>query len=136
LDPADARIVRGAALATVPVCAVVTVAAALQGGHKGLYGALLGSALAIAFFAVTIVAVSVAGRIDPLLMLPAALGTYLLKVIGIVAFLLLLRGAAWFSHPAFALATVVGACAFMTAEARMILRARVPYVADPAGHQS
>ncbi|HEX9344095.1 MAG TPA: hypothetical protein VF995_10840 [Actinomycetota bacterium] len=132
MDPADARIVRGAVLATVPVCAVVAVVAALQAGHKGLYGALLGSCLAIAFFAVTIVAVSVAGRIDPLLMLPVALGTYLVKLIGIVAMLLLLRGSTAFNHTAFALATVIGACAFMTAEARMILRARIPYVTDTA----
>ncbi len=131
MDPADARIVRGAVLATVPVCVVVAVVAALLAGHKGLYGALFGSALAIAFFAVTIVAVSVAARIDPLLMLPVALGTYLVKLIGIVAMLLLLRDSTAFDHTAFALATVIGACTFMTAEARMILRARVPYVEDP-----
>lgn len=130
MDRADARIVRGAVLATVPVCALVCLAAALLAGHRGLYGALLGGGLALAFFAVTIVAVSVAGRIDPLLMLPAALGTYLVKVAGIVALLLLLRDAAWFDHAAFAVAVVIGAVAFMVAEARMILRARVPYVTD------
>ena len=130
MERVDARIVRGAVLATVPVCAAVCVAAALLAGRQGLYGALLGGGLAVAFFALTIVAVSVAGRIDPLLMLPAALGTYLVKVAGVVALLLLLRDATWFSHGAFATAVVTGAVAFMIAEARMVLRARVPYVTD------
>ncbi|MCI0687565.1 MAG: hypothetical protein L0Y54_10065 [Sporichthyaceae bacterium] len=128
MESSDARIVRGALLVTVPVCAVVTAVAALLDGLDGLYGALFGSLLAIAFFAVTIVAVSVAGRIDPLLMLPAALGTYVVKMGGILVVLLVLRDTEAFDRGAFAVATVIGAVAFMVAEVRFALRARTPYV--------
>ncbi|HZD68221.1 MAG TPA: hypothetical protein VFA45_04640 [Actinomycetes bacterium] len=128
MDPNDARIVRGAVLATALVAVVVIVVAGVLAGRPGVYGAALGSALAIAFFAVTIVVVSVAGRVANELMLPAALGTYLLKVIAIAVMLILLRDTTAFDRTAFALATVVGACVFMIAELRIALRARTLYV--------
>jgi ATP synthase protein I len=128
MDPSDARIVRGAVLATSAVAAVVVAVAGFLAGAAGVYGALAGSALAIAFFAVTIVAVSVAARVANELMLPAALGTYLLKVIAIAVLLLLLRDTTAFNRVAFAMATVIGACIFLVAEMRIALRARTPYV--------
>src|ERR687888_1989347 len=127
MHPSDARIVRGAVGATGVVALVVVVVAGVLAGRSGVYGALIGSALAIAFFAVTIVAVSVAGRVANELMLPAALGTYLLKMIAIAAMLILLRNTTAFSRTAFALATVIGACVFLIAELRIALRSRTLY---------
>ncbi len=127
MHPSDLRIVRGAVVTTALVAAVVVVVAGVLAGRMGVYGALLGSGLAIAFFAVTIVVVSVAGRIADELMLPAALGTYLLKMIAIAAMLVLLRDTTAFNRTAFALATVIGACVFMVAELRIALRTRTLY---------
>jgi ATP synthase protein I len=132
MEPSDVRIVRGGVLATAAV-GVVVVVAGLLAGRAGIYGALLGTALAVAFFGITIVVVSVAARIANELMLPAALGTYLLKVIGIGLALFFLRGTTAFDRRAFALATVIGACVFMVAELRIALRARTPYVTTPEG---
>jgi ATP synthase protein I len=128
MHPGDARIVRGAVLATAAVAVVVVAVAGLLAGAAGVYGALLGSALAIAFFAVTIVAVSVAARVANELMLPAALGTYLLKVIAIAVMLILLRDTTAFDRIAFAVATLIGACVFLVAEMRIALRSRTQYV--------
>ena len=128
MQPGDARIVRGAVLATTAVGVVVVAVAGLLAGWSGAIGALLGTGLAMAFFAVTIVVVSVAARIANELMLPAALGTYLLKIIGIGLALLLLRDTTAFDRTAFALATVIGACAFLVAELRIALRSRTLYV--------
>jgi ATP synthase protein I len=127
MHPSDARIVRGAVLATALAGVVVVVVAGMLAGRAGVYGAVLGSALAIAFFAVTIVVVSVAGRVANELMLPAALGTYLVKIIAIAALLIALRGTTAFSRTAFALAAVIGACVFMVAELRIALRTRTLY---------
>jgi ATP synthase protein I len=128
MEPGDLRIVRAGVLTTSAVGVLVVIAAGLLAGTKGIYGALLGTALAMAFFAVTIVAVSAAGRVATELMLPAALGTYLVKVVGIGLALWLLRDTTAFNRPAFALATVIGACVFLVAEVRFALRARTPYV--------
>ena len=131
MEPSDLRIVRGAVLATASVGVVVVIVAGLLAGRTGVYGALLGTGLAMAFFAITIVAVSAAGRVANELMLPAALGTYLVKVIGIGLALFLLRDTTAFDRTAFALATVIGACVFMVAELRIAVRARTPYVTTP-----
>jgi ATP synthase protein I len=136
MEPGDVRIVRGAALASAAVGAAVVVVAGLLAGWAGGYGALLGTALAIAFFAVTIVAVSAAARVASELMLPAALGTYLVKVIGIGLALFFLRDTTAFDRAAFALAAVIGACVFLVAELRIALRARTPYVTTPGEDRS
>lgn len=136
MEPGDVRIVRGGVLATASVGAVVVVLAGLLAGWAGVYGALLGTGLAMAFFAITIVAVSAAARVANELMLPAALGTYLVKVIGIFLALFFLRDTTAFDRTAFALATVIGACVFLVAELRVALRARIPYVTTPEEDRS
>src|SRR6266540_408324 len=123
MEPGDVRIVRAGVLSTAAVGVVVVIVAGVLAGRTGVYGALLGTALAMAFFAITIVAVSAAGRVANELMLPAALGTYLA--------LFFLRDTTAFNRTAFALATVTGACVFMVAELRFALRARTPYVTTP-----
>jgi ATP synthase protein I len=136
MQPGDVRILRAGVLTTAAVGVVVMIAAGLLAGWSGVYGALLGTALAMAFFAVTIVVVSAAARIANELMLPAALGTYLIKVIGIALALFFLRDTTAFDRKAFALATVIGACVFMVAELRFALRARTPYVTTPEDHRT
>jgi ATP synthase protein I len=131
MEPGDARIVRAGLVATAAVGLVVVIAAGVLAGWSGVYGALLGTALAMAFFAITIVVVSAAARIATELMLPAALGTYLIKLIGIGLALFFLRDTTAFNRTAFALATVIGACVFMVAELRFALRSRTPYVTTP-----
>ena len=128
MEPGDVRIVRAGVLTTAAVGALVVIAAGLLAGSKGVYGAVAGTLLAMAFFAVTIVVVSAAARVANELMLPAALGTYLLKLTGIGLALFFLRDTTAFDRTAFALATVIGACVFLVAEVRFALRARTPYV--------
>lgn len=128
MEPGDARIVRAGVLTTAAVGVLVVIVAGLLAGRTGVWGALIGTGLAMAFFAITIVAVSAAGRVANELMLPAALGTYLVKVIGIGLALYFLRDTTAFDRTAFALATVIGACVFLVAELRFALRARTPYV--------
>jgi ATP synthase protein I len=127
----DLRIARGAALATLAVAPVVLVAAGLLAGPKGLVGAALGTALAAGFFVVTVVVVTAAARIRPDFVLPAALGAYVLKIVALGVGLWALRDTTAFSRPAFAVATVVGACTYLLAEVQLAGRAHIPYVDDP-----
>jgi ATP synthase protein I len=124
----DARIVRGAVLATAIAAPVAVAIAWLAAGTKGAIGAALGMALAAAFFSVTVVVVDAAGRVSPQLMLPAALGTYLVKLVLLMVGLFLLAGTTAFDRAAFGLSIVAGTCVYLIAEVRMALRARIPYV--------
>ena len=76
----EVRMARGAALATAAVAPVALGIAWWAAGPKGLLGAAFGLALAVAFFSATLLAVGAAGRVQPELMLPAAVITSLLAM--------------------------------------------------------
>jgi ATP synthase protein I len=124
----DAKILRGALLATAVALPVAVLLGWLGAGVKGAVGAALGMALAAAFFSVTVVVVAAAARISDSLILPAALGTYLLKLILLMLGLLLLDGTTAFNRTAFGLSVVAGTCVYLVAELRMATRARIPLV--------
>lgn len=119
---------RGAALATAAVAPVALGLAWWAAGSKGLLGAAFGLALAVAFFSATLLAVGAAGRVQPELMLPAAVVTFAFKMTVIGLLLFLLRDTTAFDREAFALALVAGTVVYLAAEIRFALKARVPYV--------
>ena len=119
---------RGAALATAAVAPVALGLAWWAEGPKGLLGAGFGLLLAVAFFSATLLAVGAAGRVQPELMLPAAIITFAVKMAVIGLLLLLLRDTTAFDREAFALALVAGTVIYLAAEIRFAARARIPYV--------
>jgi ATP synthase protein I len=129
----DVRIVRGAVLATVLAAPVAVLLGWLAAGGRGGLGAGLGILLAAAFFSVTVIAVDAAGRVSPQLMMPAALGVYLVKLIVLMVGLVLLRGVTVLDRTSFGLAVVAGTCVYLVAEVRMALKARIPYVVTDDG---
>ena len=87
-----------------------------------------GSLLAIAFFSATLLAVGAAGRVQPELMLPAAVLTFAFKMVVIGLLLFLLRDTTAFDKEAFALSLVAGTVVYLAAEIRFAMRAKIPYV--------
>jgi ATP synthase protein I len=124
----EVRMARGAALATAAAAPVALGLAWWAAGSKGLLGAAFGLALAVAFFSATLLAVGAAGRVQPELMLPAAVVTFAFKMTVIGLLLFLLRDTTAFDREAFALALVAGTVIYLAAEIRFALKARVPYV--------
>jgi ATP synthase protein I len=132
----EVRMARGAALATAAAAPVVLGLAWWAADAKGLLGASFGLLLAVAFFSATLLAVGAAGRVQPELMLPAAVVTFAFKMTVIGLLLFLLRDTTAFHRGAFALALVAGTVVYLAAEIRFAMRARVPYVVtdeNPAG---
>ena len=119
---------RAAALATAAAAPVGLGLAWYLAGSKGVLGAAFGLALAIGFFSATLLAVGAAGRVQPELMLPAAVLTFAFKMTVIGLLLFLLRGTEAFDREAFALALVAGTVIYLAAEIRFAMRARIPYV--------
>jgi ATP synthase protein I len=124
----EVRMARAAALATAAAAPVVLGLAWWAAGSKGVLGAAFGLALAVAFFSATLLAVGAAGRVQPDLMLPAAVVTFLFKMTVIGLLLFLLRDTTAFDREAFALALVAGTVVYLAAEIRFAVKARVPYV--------
>jgi ATP synthase protein I len=124
----EVRMARGATLATAAAAPVALGLAWYAAGSKGLLGAAFGLALAVAFFSATLLAVGGAGRVQPELMLPAAVVTLAFKMTVIGLLLFLLRDTTAFDRAAFALALVAGTVIYLAAEIRFAMRARIPYV--------
>ena len=124
----EGRTARGAALATAAAAPLALALAWWAAGTKGVLGAAFGLALAVAFFSATLLAVGAAGRVQPELMLPAAVVTFAVKMTVIGLLLFLLRDTTAFDRAAFALALVAGTVIYLAAEIRFAMRARVPYV--------
>ena len=124
----EVRMARVAALATAAAAPVVLGLAWWAAGSKGVLGAAFGLALAVAFFSATLLAVGAAGRVQPDLMLPAAVVTFLFKMTVIGLLLFLLRDTTAFDREAFALALVAGTVVYLAAEIRFAVKSRVPYV--------
>lgn len=124
----EVRMARVAALASGAAAPVVLGLAWWAAGPKGVLGAAFGLVLAIAFFSATLLAVGAAGRVQPELMLPAAVLTFVFKMTVIGLLLFLLRDTTAFDREAFALALVAGTVVYLAAEIRFAMKARVPYV--------
>jgi len=87
---------RAAALTAVAAAIMVAVSAALV-GVKGLIGALIGVAIVIVFFGISVVVVGRAARISPPAMMLAAIITYLVKIVALAIVLSALNGTTAFS---------------------------------------
>jgi ATP synthase protein I len=124
----EVRMARGAALATAAAAPALLGLAWWAAGSKGLLGAAFGLLLAVAFFSATLLAVGAAGRVQPDLMLPAAVLTFAFKMVVIGLLLFLLRDTTAFDKEAFALSLVAGTVVYLAAEIRFAMRAKIPYV--------
>lgn len=94
---------------------------------------LAGLAVVVLFFSVSAYAVAAAGRVADSLTLPAALGTYLIKVVLLGLVLVTLRDQPWLDPQAFGLAIVAGTFAWTGVHARRVWTGQIYYV-DPPAH--
>jgi ATP synthase protein I len=124
----EVRMARGATLATAVAAPFALGLAWYLAGREGLLGAAFGLGLAVGFFSATLLAVGAAGRVQPDLMLPAAVLTFVVKMTVIGLLLFLLRDATAFDRRAFALALVAGTVIYLAAEIRFAMGAKIPYV--------
>jgi ATP synthase protein I len=87
-----AIIVRRAGALTAIAAAIMVAVSAAFVGTKGLYGALIGVALVIVFFGLSVLVVGRAARVSPQAMMVAALVTYLVKFVALAIVLSALHG--------------------------------------------
>ena len=87
---------RAGALTAVAAAIMVAVSAALV-GVKGLIGALVGVAIVIVFFGISVLVVGRAARVSPQAMMVAAIITYLVKIVALAVVISTLNGTTAFS---------------------------------------
>jgi ATP synthase protein I len=123
-----ARVVRrSAALCSVVAVAMVAICAAV-GGTKGLYGALIAVAIVAVFFGISVVAVSRAAKVSPMLMMAVAMATYVIKILAFMIVLVLLRHVTVFNPRMLGLTAVVLILAWSAAQVVTMMRTKMLYV--------
>jgi len=127
-----AQIVRRSAAVTAAVAAVMVAVSAAVAGGKGVIGALLGIALVVVFFAISVVAVSAAARVSPQAMMITAIGTYVIKILVLVLLLSRYSDTTAFSPRMFGLTALACILAWTFSQVAWSMRQRVPYV-EPEG---
>jgi ATP synthase protein I len=127
-----AIIVRRSAAVTAATAAVMVAVSAAVAGGKGVLGALLGTALVVVFFAISVVAVSAAARVSPQAMMITAIGTYVIKILVLVLLLSRYSSTTAFSPRMFGLTALACILAWTFSQVAWSMRLRVPYV-EPEG---
>jgi hypothetical protein len=93
---------------------------------------LAGLAIVGLFFSVGAYAVAVAGRVSDSLTLPAALGTYVIKIALLGVLLVAVRDQPWLDRRPFGLAIAIGTVAWTVVHARRVWTGQLYYVDPPA----
>jgi ATP synthase protein I len=126
-----------AAVPVAGITAVVAVAVSVvAAGTAGLFGSLLGVALAVVYLGISLLVGRLTMRRDPNVMMAAAMASFLLKLIVLMVVLRSLQAAGVFETVdgmAFALTAAALALATAIAEAVGFARARRPVWDTPMG---
>ena len=129
--PWDLTFLRVGATATVVLAVVAAPVVGLIAGWRSALGVLVGAAVVTAFFCLSGLVIAWAGRIDEALTLPAALGTFLLKVLIFFAVLSALPPDGWVDRLAIAWSVIAGALLWSGVHARWVWTRQLYYVPPP-----
>lgn len=100
----------------------------LIAGMPGLWGGLLGIAIPVAFFSITVLVAVITVRVRPEVFGAAILGSWLIKIVVLIAVLAVLSRADFYDRAIFFAAFVVGTIGYLVTEAVIVVRTRVPYI--------
>lgn len=122
---------RAAALTAIAAAICVAVSAALV-GTKGLIGGLIGVAIVVAFFGISVLVVGRAAKVSPAAMMIAALATYLVKIIALALIVDSLKGMTGFSARSAGFVAIACILVWSAAQVVTTLKLKMLYV-EPTG---
>jgi ATP synthase protein I len=122
---------RAAAMTAVAAAIMVAISAALVGA-RGLIGALVGVALVVVFFGISIVVVGRAAKISPPAMMVAALATFLVKIVALAFVVSALKGTTAFSTRTLGFVAIGCILVWSAAQVLAAIKVKMLYV-EPAG---
>jgi ATP synthase protein I len=128
----DLSFLRIGALSAMIAAAVAAPVAGLLGGWGSALAVLAGAAVVTFFFSISGVTIAWAGRIDDSLTLPAALGTFLVKLLVLAALLAAVPANGALDRPTLAWTVVAGALLWSGVHMRWVWTRQLYYVPPPA----
>ncbi len=122
------RVVRLGAIAALVALPASALLGYLVDGSAGAWGALIGMGIAVGFFGVTVVVALLTAGMDATRLGVWVLGSWLVKLVLLIAVLALLRDQDFYSRPALFVSLLVGTVGSLLLEARVVSSTQVPYV--------
>jgi hypothetical protein len=121
-------------LGSVVVMVLAAVIGWLIAGMPGLWGGILGVAIPVAFFSITVIVALVTLRVRPGVFGAAILGSWIAKLVLLIVVLAALSRADFYSRGVFFVAFVIGTIGYLVTEAVIVVKTRVPFIepGDPA----
>lgn len=123
-----AQVIRRSAVITFAVAAVMVAISAGVSGVKGLIGSLIGIAVVMVFFGISVLVVGRAMKVNPQMVMIAALGSYLVKFIALAILMIWLSKSTAFSGPLLGLTAIVCILTWSASQVITSMRLKVPYV--------
>ena len=130
--PWDLSFLRVGTAVTAVLTAVAAPVAGLLGGWDAAVGVLLGAAVVTFFFTLSGLVIAWAGRHGDAFTLPAALGSFFVKILVLAAVLQSLPADGWVHRRTLAWTVVVGALVCSVVQQRWVWTRRLYYVPPPA----
>jgi asparagine N-glycosylation enzyme membrane subunit Stt3 len=130
--PWDLSFLRVGALVTAALTALAAPVAGLLGGWDDALAVLVGAAVVAAFFVVSGLVIAWAGRHGEAFTLPAALGSFLVKILVLALVLQSLPADGWVDRRTLAWTVVAGALLWSVVQQRWVWTRRLYYVTPPA----
>ena len=124
---------RSAAVAAVAAAIMIALSAAV-GGSKGLLGSVLGAALVLVFFAISITAVSRAEKVSPRAQMITALTTFIVKILVLMVLVSRFSTTTVFNARLFGLTAIVCILVWSGAQVLGSMRLKGLYV-EPDGER-
>jgi hypothetical protein len=121
------------------LAAIILVVSAMLGlvfaGLPGLFGALIGTVMAVVFMGITAASILLANRFAGSDLFVGAffgivLGGWLLKFIVFIVLVVLLRDATWLDTTVLFLSLVAGVIASLVVDVLVVAKSRLPYASD------
>ncbi|GAA4834180.1 hypothetical protein GCM10023221_08500 [Luteimicrobium xylanilyticum] len=122
------RALRDVLLFLAAVTVVGVVLGAIFAGTRGVWGALLGAAVALVFSGTTVWSMWRSSHSSPAAMLGIVAGSWLAKMVVLVVALVALQGQDFYSKPVFLAVVLVGVLGSVALDTINYQRARIPYV--------
>jgi ATP synthase protein I len=131
--PPFARMLRASVIPMLATGPVIVLVFWITREAKGGLAALLGAAIAMAFFASGLYVMGRVTNANPLSVLAGALAVYLGQVIALGVVIVSLSGADWLDRKAFGLSILVVALVWQLCQVVAFMRLRKPVYDEPAG---
>ncbi|MER8224771.1 hypothetical protein ABTZ58_30175 [Streptomyces sp. NPDC094143] len=124
----DARILAQAAVPTAAVGAVAAVVSGLVAGGKGVVGAVVATLVVILFMGIGLYVLQRTAKSLPHLFQAMGLMLYAAQILLLFVFMAAFKNTTLFHPKAFALTLVAGTLAWIAAQARAHMKAKILYV--------